>query len=203
MTQKSLSAETLVRVFALMLGLLLISSSDQLFAQGGVWVTKTPMPTARSHVMAAGITGKFYVVGGQIGCCDDEDVLDTLEVYNPATNTWATQAPMHQARSAGRSAVIGDKWYVVGGRTGGEDPHDVATLEVYNPMTDTWTTKTPMPTPRRWQAVEAIGGLLYVAGGEESPGPGVLATLEVYDPPAIAGRQKPPYLHRDRRWRPA
>ena len=33
-------------------------------AQGGVWVTKTPMPVPRSHVMAAGIEGKFYGLAG-------------------------------------------------------------------------------------------------------------------------------------------
>ena len=165
--------------FAVVLGLFFISGSDQVFAQGGVWVTRTPMPTARSHVMAAGIAGKLYVVGGKLSCCD-ANMLDILEVYDPATDAWTTQAPMHHARHGGGSAVIGGKLYAVGGRIPGID---VDTLEVYDPATNSWTTKAPMPTPRRHLAVEAIDGLLYVAGGsQQGPGPGTLSTLEVYDP---------------------
>jgi N-acetylneuraminic acid mutarotase len=165
--------------FAVILGMFLISGNDQAFAQGGVWVTKTPMPAARSSVMVAGIEGKLYVAGGNISCCDF-NFLDTLEVYDPVTEAWTIKAPMHQVRSAGGSAVIGNKLYAVGGRIPGID---VATLEVYDPATNTWTTKTPMSTPRRWPAVEAIDGLLYVAGGtQEGPGPGSLSILEVYDP---------------------
>src|SRR5262249_36696086 len=128
---------------AVVLGLLLFSGGDYVWAQGGTWVTKTPMPTARKLLMTESIAGKLYVVGGMISCCDD--MLDTLVVYDPATDTWTTKAPMPTARAAGGSAVIGGKLYVVGGR----QPFgpDLATLEVYDPVTNTWTTKPPMPTP--------------------------------------------------------
>ena len=108
-------------------------------------------------------------------------MLDILEVYDPVTDTWTPQAPMHEARDAGGSAVIAGKLYAVGGRIPGID---VGTLEVYDPATDQWTTKAPMPTPRRHPAVEAIGGLLYVAGGsqEGTSTMGNLSTLKIYDP---------------------
>jgi hypothetical protein len=150
-------------------------------AQGGVWVTKTPMPVPRSHVMAAGIEGKFYVAGGINTPASGFTPLDLLELYDPVTDAWITKAPMHDARDAAGSAVIGNKLYVAGGQSAAGD---TATLEVYDPVTDAWTTKASMPTARRWPAVEAIGGLLYVVGGtRDIPGPvAVFATLEVYDP---------------------
>lgn len=150
-------------------------------AQGGVWVTKTPMPVPRSSVMAAGLEGKLYVAGGINTPASGFTPLDLLELYDPVTDTWTTKAPMHDARDAAGSAVIGNKLYVAGGQSASGD---TATLEVYDPLTDTWTTKASMPTPRRWPAVEAIGGLLYVAGGtKDIPGPvSVFATVEVYDP---------------------
>jgi len=148
-------------------------------AQTGAWVTKTPMPMPRSAVMAAGLGGKFYVVGGVRG--DFTNPINRLEVYDALTDTWTTKAPMHDARDAAGSAVIGNRLYVAGGQSA---KGDTATLEVYDPMTDAWTTKASMPTPRRWPAVEAIGGLLYVVGGIlDIPGPvTVFSTLEVYDP---------------------
>ena len=115
-------------------------------AQGGVWVTKTPMPVPRSHVMAAGIEGKFYVVGGINTPVSGFIPLDKLELYDPVTDTWTTKAAMHDARDAAGSAVIGNKLYVAGGQSASGD---TATLEVYDPLTDTWTTKASMPSPDR------------------------------------------------------
>ena len=150
-------------------------------AQGGIWVTKTPMPVPRSSVMAASIEGKLYVAGGINTPVSGFTPLDLLELYDPVTDTWITKAPMHDARDAAGSAVIGNKLYVAGGQSAAGD---TATLEVYDPLTDTWTTKASMPTARRWPSVEAIGGQLYVVGGtQDIPGPvSVFATLEVYDP---------------------
>src|SRR6266496_1898387 len=147
---------------AVILGLFLISS-DAVFAQGGMWVTKAPMPTARSHVMTEGIEGKLYVVGGLVGCCDN--ALNILEVYDPVTNTWTSLAPMPTARYVGGAAAINGKLYVVGGDTA---PFEVTgKLEVYDPAANTWSAKAPMPTARAGLQVEVINGLLYAVGGND------------------------------------
>jgi len=105
------------------------------------WTFKAPMPTPRNTAAAAAIDGKLYVVGGS----PEYTALATLEVYDPATDTWdTTKAPMPTARTDFGVGVINGQLHVVGGNDGvifGLNTH-----EVYDPVSDTWTTEAPMPT---------------------------------------------------------
>src|ERR1043166_3795658 len=67
-----------------------------------VWTTKASMPTARQYLAAASAGGTIYVLGGS-----NFNVLDTLEAYDPATNTWTTKASMPTGRLGLTSAVVG------------------------------------------------------------------------------------------------
>ena len=163
-------------IFAMFLALLIITASNQAFAQGGTWETKAPMPTVRWGAASGVINGKLYVAGGWNGT----NSLATLEVYDPATNTWATKASMSTARDGAAGGVINGKLYVVGGDIA--QNQKLATLEVYDPATDTWATKASMSTSRSGPAVVAIDGKLYVAGGCQGWCAPVTAVLEVYDP---------------------
>ncbi|MDP2990444.1 MAG: kelch repeat-containing protein, partial [Kiritimatiellota bacterium] len=96
-----------------------------------------------------------------------------LDVYDPATNTWATKASMPAAGSWFASGVFNGKLYAIGGSIGGASSN---TVYVYDPLADTWTTETSMPTARSGAAGGVINGVLYVAGGSNSTG--TLATVE-------------------------
>lgn len=147
-----------------------------------VWTTKAPIPTARPYAGAATINGKLYVVGG---CTNNGDcrigTTNLLEIYNSATNTWTTGAPMQTARHAFAIGAIGGKLYVAGGRQACPSCNNAVTTEVYDPATNTWTTKATMPTVRHSAASAVVNGQLYVVGG--SPGlSGVSGAVEAYDP---------------------
>lgn len=155
-----------------------IAVSIPAFAEDSTgWITKTPMPTARSGAVAGVIDGKLYVVGGA-----NVSIFDTLQVYDPVSDSWTTKAPMHTSRYNAAAGVIDGKLYVVGGVVSplGED-YATATLEVYDPVTDTWTTKAPMPTSRWSPAAGVINGKMYVAGGGISRYGDRTATVEVYE----------------------
>jgi len=78
----------------------------------------------RTPVRLAG-NGKLYAVGG-FGM--DLFEVATVEEYDPATNTWATKAPMPTARGRlGLAAAGNAKLYAVGG-----DSPETA-LEEYTP----------------------------------------------------------------------
>ena len=53
-------------ISVLILSVLALFTSSSAFAQGGVWATKAPMPTARGGFGVGTINGKVYVVGGQL-----------------------------------------------------------------------------------------------------------------------------------------
>lgn len=158
------------------------------------WTTKTPMPTSRERPGAGAIGGKLYVVGGLFRNPDNRafnaHVIGTLEIYDPATDTWDTsKAPMPTPRVGVAVGVIGGKLHVVGGHRFEVDPilgeitnEYVATHEVYDPVADTWQTLPLMPTARGSMAgAGVIDSKLYVAGGL-SLGPVAHDELEVFMP---------------------
>jgi N-acetylneuraminic acid mutarotase len=141
------------------------------------WATKAPMPTARVALsLAAADNGKIYAVGGISGQRIPDPAFATMEEYDPATNSWATKAPMPTARSRlGLAAALNGKVYATGGFS--NVGHTVATLEEYDPATNSWATKAPMPTRRSSLGLAAAGnGRIYAVGGGD-----VVATVEEYD----------------------
>jgi N-acetylneuraminic acid mutarotase len=143
------------------------------------WTTKSPMPTARVCHHASVVDGMIYVMGGSDASApDDRSHVRTVEVYDPATDTWTQKGNMPVSRAAGFSSVVDGKIYLMGGYS--RSPR----VDEYDPSTNSWTAKSEMPTPRRSLSTSALDGMIYAIGGYV-PGvsghPGV-ATVEVYDP---------------------
>jgi hypothetical protein len=120
-------------------------------------------------------------------------------------NTWATKAPMHQARTGLGVAVVNDRIYAVGGSTAiGSLPSvggsavlgyndlggHTGTNEEYDPASDTWTTKESMPTPRIVFATAVCQNKIYCIGGKTSNG--FTGINEVYDPATDTWETKTP-----------
>jgi len=61
------------------------------YAQEDTWTSLAPMPTPRMDLGLAVVNNKIYAIGGQTGRGLSDIVLDTNEMYNPATNTWTGQ----------------------------------------------------------------------------------------------------------------
>src|SRR6266849_5504612 len=82
----------------------------------GVWTSGAPMPTALYGQSTGVIDGKFYSASG---CCaaftSPFPRFTTLQVYDPATNTWSTAAPILTGVVDGPSGAINGKLYVAGG----------------------------------------------------------------------------------------
>jgi len=168
-------------VLLALLGWSVIALSNKAFAQGGTWMTKPPMQTARCQTTAVELNGKVYAIGGATNVCnqDNSSRTSSVEVFDPVTESWSTVTPMPTARNELAAAVVDGKIYVIGGVSAGDK------VEIYDPVTDTWSTAAPMPTKRIAMGATAVNGKIYVVGGcaEGSPDPcDGLATLEIYDP---------------------
>jgi N-acetylneuraminic acid mutarotase len=161
------------------------------------WREIAPMPTRRGGGAAVEIAGKIYVIGGagyhpgqqeevSISATVAHRAVNTMEVYDPATNTWETKMPMAVPRNHLAAGAVNGKIYVIGGRVGssfvGASSND--SVEEYDPATNMWRVRTRMPFPRSGMAYATHGGLIYMAGGEylDSEMVGVFRNLEVYDP---------------------
>jgi N-acetylneuraminic acid mutarotase len=139
------------------------------------WTAQNAIPTVRTNHMVATVNNKIYLIGGENFAGTR---FNTVEEYNPATDTWATKKPMPTARSAAAAAVINGKIYVVGGTVNGTTALNVN--EVYDPVADTWTTLKTMTTGRMFLAAAAANNKLYAMGGAKTTA-GV-NTNEEYDP---------------------
>ena len=104
------------------------------------WVSKAPMHVARSDLRVAVVNGKIYAIGGNT----QNGVVGVNEVYDPATDSWTTEAPMPTA-AAVASGVFNNKIYFAGGFF---DANYVASslTQIYDPNTDMWSQGSPSPT---------------------------------------------------------
>ena len=93
------------------------------------WVAGALSPHFHKNGAAGVIDGKFYVAGG-LGVVD-------LDVYDPATNSWKTLAPLPTAGRAIGAALGGKLFVTSSGNMFGDEVHSY----VYNPATNTWKTR--------------------------------------------------------------
>ena len=156
------------------------------------WINKSPMPTPRSWAPAVEYNGKIYVIGG---CSSNKpeqfkNPVATLEVYDPATDTWQSLAPMPSPRVAPVAVVLNGEIYVIGGF----DPYYYwsanPTVEIYNIATNTWRTGPKLPYGCSWAAGVVLNDKIYVLGGV---GYHYYNTTQIFDPSTNTWTLGPPF----------
>ena len=172
------------------------------------WKALAPMPMKRGSAVVAEVGGKMYLIGGATTVEGSKEtaingngparVLTTNDMYDPATNTWQSRAPMALGRNHAFAGAVNGKIYVIGGRTA----HAFITVstntdivEEYDPATNMWAgLKAKMPTARSGGGWATYGGKIYVAGGEVSTPEvaGAFRAVEVYEPASNTWTKLPP-----------
>lgn len=161
----------------LLVGLLLaVELAGVPVAAASEWETVANLPSPGRRYLAAvsDSDGRIYAIGGYAG-----SNLNTVQRYDPETNTWSTVAPLNVARRSLVAARGGDGLiYVIGGYASTE----LDSVEVYDPTENTWTLLTATMTTARANAAVATGkdGRIYVFGGRSAGTP--VATAEVFNP---------------------
>jgi len=146
----------------------------------GQWRAIAPLPKARGSVSVAALDGKIHAVGGR-----DTESRTEHDVYDPATNTWTTAAPLPAGEGRDHMGLVTyqGKLYAIAGRfTDVDRPTDL--LESYDPQTDRWTELPRMPSKRSGGAAAVYQGRLLYVGGElvNWINNGTFITNEAYDP---------------------
>lgn len=154
------------------------------------WTTKS-IKTRRVNHQVAVVNGKIYVIGGEDS---QKNYLNSIEMYDPETNTSTIKASMSNARSNFTAVVLNGKIYAIGGYDGSGTY--INSIEEYDPSTDTWTTKTPMNYSRSKHEAVVLNNKIYVIGGyaksSENTTASISNTVEEYDPSANAWTIKEP-----------
>jgi N-acetylneuraminic acid mutarotase len=158
------------------------------------WTELAPMPRGRNHAASATDGRKLYVFGGRGPGSGDSNTVangfNTVQVYDPATNTWASSddagsniRPLPQARGGmGKAVFYKNQFYILGGETltgtGATADHVYNRVDVYNPVSNTWRLAAPMPTARHGIFPLLYAGRIYVAGGGTRAGSSNSSLLE-------------------------
>jgi hypothetical protein len=133
------------------------------------WVALAPLagPTTMASAVYYPPTHKIYVFGGEnVGT---STVSNLTQIYDIATNSWTTGAPMPAVRAfmaSGYNAANG-KIYLAGGYDTGSTTAQATTWE-YDPASNTWATKAAMPHATGGAASGIANGHLIVAGGRDA-----------------------------------
>ncbi len=80
------------------------------------WTEKADMPTYRHALSTSVLYGKIYAIGGYVPGVAGYPGVATVEIYDPATDTWTTAPDMPTGRFGPRSSVVDGKIYVIGGQ---------------------------------------------------------------------------------------
>lgn len=145
------------------------------------WNQMADIPTERNFLShnACIVNNEIFIIGG---ASSEGVVLDVVEAYDPASDSWETKAPLNKARWGYIAEVVNGRIYVMGGclETFGEAITD---MEVYDPVADTWSSAGNMPAARLGFGSCVVDDKIYVMGGRiADPGGDFLASVDRYDP---------------------
>ncbi|MGH2457546.1 MAG: Kelch repeat-containing protein [Chloroflexota bacterium] len=147
------------------------------------WTTAAPLPQPRQDLAAVlGSDGRIYVIGG-VSCSRSACTYPAaVAVYDVASNTWSTVAPLPTPRGGlGAARGPSGRIYAIGGSASPNGPF--ATVDVYDPSSNTWRTVAPLPAARSSLAVVAgPDGRIYAIGGTEPVALGSISTVDAYNP---------------------
>ena len=157
------------------------------------WENKTSLPSTRGAIRANVVEGKIYLIAGAIPA--PPQVISTsseTDVYDPASDSWSTMAPIPTPVMGYASAVLDGKIYIIGGGTAASFRQNASTLvQIFDPKTNQWTNGTSIPIGVCYAEASLTTGLLapkrvYVVGGLLNYGGPYLGTAslanQVYDP---------------------
>jgi N-acetylneuraminic acid mutarotase len=119
--------------------------------------------------------GKIYYAGGLYNGA----AVNWFDEYDPTTDTWTSLTDMPEARDHFQAAVVGDRFYAIGGRNTAINATTTVN-DAYDFGSASWVTGlAPLPTPRGGFAAAAIGTTIFLIGGEG--GGRTYPTVEGYD----------------------
>jgi hypothetical protein len=161
-------------------------SSELYDPNTGVWSYTGDMVYKREeHAAILMPNGKVLVIGGAGDLkgtpYTSNKVLNTCEVYDPATGTWSQTGSMKYNRyEFGLVVLPNGRVMMIGGYDNALGAF--SSTEIYDPITGTWSDGAPMNDKRsKFTAINLFNGKVLVAGGKLNSGY-TTSTCEVFDP---------------------
>jgi energy-converting hydrogenase Eha subunit A len=125
------------------------------------WTEKAAMPTPRYNLGVVVEKNIIYAIGGIGGVNNGNSVLNVVESYNPATDTWTEENPLLIDKEASSVGLIKTTIVAAGGYNNG----DTEDNEGYDATTNAWSSLTSDPEAHSFACAGSIGTQLFATGG--------------------------------------
>ncbi len=131
---------------------------------GGITALRSASPIARTQHTATALPNGLILITGGVSSHDKTGTaaLSSVQLYDPASDSWFEAAPMQTPRSQHTAVALPNGRVVV---LGGFHNQILSSTEVYDPAINAWTYAAPMPTRRRGHAAVLAGEYILVTGG--------------------------------------
>jgi N-acetylneuraminic acid mutarotase len=157
------------------------------------WTAKADMLTPRQEAAGSVVGGRLYVMGGGFfGSSGNSGPLATVEVYDPASDTWTADTSMPTARLDPGAATVNGVIYVLGGRD--EPDHKFGANEAFTPIQTSFVSVVGgsfvydgLPHGATSSSVTGAGGLNTVADSFSYAGTGATTYGPTSTPPTDSG----------------
>ena len=178
-----MNLQSIYRNPSLSLIVLILLLCTNLHGQGKWTKASSDGFTPRSGLASCVIGDKIYVLGGVSGLMPNILYLNTLEVYDPASNTWNTPVTTGSFSPRGwfTANVVDGKIYVIGGFDANLNSVS-SEVQVFDPANNSWNTlsTTGFFSPRFDHTASVINGKIYIFGGAD--GNYLISTVDIFDP---------------------
>ncbi|XP_002736827.2 kelch-like protein 36 [Saccoglossus kowalevskii] len=131
------------------------------------WRNVASMLESRTDFCVVTLHGYIYAIGGRNS--RHPTGINSVERYDPSTNSWSYVAPLVRALFASAGAVYKDQIYISGGCFYTDRLIYTNALLYYNPKTNQWGEASAMSAafPIAWHSMTSAGDKLYVLGGQQ------------------------------------
>lgn len=148
----------------------------------GTWSGAGALNTGRGgHIAVLLPNGKVLVAGGVTRTGSSISVINSAELYDPATGTWSGTGALNMGRRSHTATLLPNGKVLV---TGGlNDPLLLDSAELYDPATGIWSLTGNLKTARSNDTATLLhNGKVLVTGGYIGAEPYFLSSTELYDP---------------------
>lgn len=130
------------------------------------WITVDSLNTQRQEMPSVVLNGKIYCAGG---IAQNLSTLQSVEIYDPATNTWSPGPDMPKTLHHHAMVTLNGKIYVIGGYASVAFDAQ-SSVYMFDPDSGKWFAKMELPFEVGAADAVAYNGKIYLFGGKNNSG---------------------------------